>query len=392
MTPTALLSLRPGRCGGVLRGAVALLLAMASAASGQAGDAGSAPGTLRETGLYADSARLEVDSRHVAFAPQYPLWTDGAQKRRWISLPPGTAIDASDPESWEFPVGTRFWKEFAFEGRRVETRYLERLADGQWLYAAYVWSADGREATLVSERGQRGAYPMAEGRAHTIPGVTDCKVCHQAGPGEVLGFTALQLSPDRDPGALHAEPPTGAETDLASLVERGLLVGLPRELLETPPRIVAGSAAERAALGYLHGNCGHCHNADGRLANLGLVLRAEPGAAVQPAVASTVGHPIRKMAPGQPAEAILRIAPGQPERSGLLQRIASRYAALQMPPLGTELVDGDAVALIERWIAELDDLPVEAQKTEETRENHSEADRRGAAGAARSPGPGRPAG
>jgi hypothetical protein len=28
---------------------------------------------------------------------------------------------------------------------------------------------------------------------------------------------------------------------------------------------------------------------------------------------------------------------------------------LQMPPLGTELVDQDAVALLERWIAEMDD-------------------------------------
>ena len=45
----------------------------------------------------------EIDPRNLAFAPQYPLWTDGAAKRRWISLPPGTAIDASDPENWVFP-------------------------------------------------------------------------------------------------------------------------------------------------------------------------------------------------------------------------------------------------------------------------------------------------
>src|SRR5829696_2454750 len=58
------------------------------------------PPTLQETGLYSDFATLEVDPRHLAFSPQYPLWTDGAAKRRWISLPPGSAIDGSDPDAW----------------------------------------------------------------------------------------------------------------------------------------------------------------------------------------------------------------------------------------------------------------------------------------------------
>jgi hypothetical protein len=34
-----------------------------------------------------------------------------------------------------------------------------------------------------------------------------------------------------------------------------------------------------------------------------------------------------------------------------MRRISSRVPALQMPPLGTELVDTEAVALIQRWIA-----------------------------------------
>src|SRR3712207_2304804 len=108
-----------------------------------------APPTLQETGLYADIATLKVDPGHLAFSPQYPLWTDGAAKHRWISLPPGTAIDGSDPDAWVFPIGTRLWKEFSFGGRRIETRYLERRADGQWLYAAYAWSQDGLEAQLA---------------------------------------------------------------------------------------------------------------------------------------------------------------------------------------------------------------------------------------------------
>jgi hypothetical protein len=51
---------------------------------------------------------------------------------------------------------------------------------------------------------------------------------------------------------------------------------------------------------------------------------------------------------------VLRVEPRHPETSALLERMASRYPALQMPPLGSELVDQDAVTLLYRWISELD--------------------------------------
>ena len=118
------------------------------------------PQLLSETGLYVNGS-TEVRPELVAFSPQYPLWSDGATKRRWISLPAGTAIDASDPDAWVFPSGTRLWKEFSFAGRRIETRLIERLLDGSWRYAAYAWSADGREATLVPV-GIAPALPCSE--------------------------------------------------------------------------------------------------------------------------------------------------------------------------------------------------------------------------------------
>ena len=310
------------------------------------------PQTLQETGLYADAATLRVDPRHLAFSPQYPLWSDGAGKRRWISLPPGASIDGSDPDAWRFPVGTRLWKEFSFGGRPIETRFMQLQANGQWLYAAYAWSPDGREARLAPEAGLRGAFPLGNGRSHMIPAVSDCTACHQGGRTEVLGFSTLQLSPDRDPGAVHAEPRPAPGVDLRYLARRGLLKRLPKALLEAPPRIAAATPAERAALGYLHGNCGHCHNAEGSMQNVGLVLRQGADQGVQPAIASTFGRRVVKPAPGQSKDAVMRIEPGHPDRSALMQRISSRYAALQMPPLGTELKDEAAMTLVRRWIAE----------------------------------------
>src|SRR5882672_1507911 len=110
------------------------------------------PQRLADTGLFLPGSST-VRPEHQLFSPQYPLWSDGATKRRWLSLPHGTFIDAARPDAWEFPRGTRLWKEFAFAGRKVETRFIERLPDGSWRFAAYVWNEAGSEAVLAPAAG-----------------------------------------------------------------------------------------------------------------------------------------------------------------------------------------------------------------------------------------------
>ena len=87
------------------------------------------PQHLRDTGLYADASMSRLQAGVLPFSPQYPLWSDGASKRRWIQLPPGASVDASRPDAWDFPRGTKLWKEFS-HGARVETRFIERGLDG----------------------------------------------------------------------------------------------------------------------------------------------------------------------------------------------------------------------------------------------------------------------
>ncbi len=314
-----------------------------------------APARLSDTGLYADAAAHRVAPDVLPYTPQYPLWSDGATKRRWIRLPPGTAIDASDPDAWVFPIGTRLWKEFSF-GRRVETRYMERTADGSWRFAAYAWTADGSDALLAPERGIRSAAEIRPGLPHDIPSVYDCRACHEGGPTAVLGFSALQLSPDRDRLAVHAERPGADDVDLPALVARGLARSLPEALLRRPPRIAAPTPRARAALGYLHANCGNCHGERGPLATLGLSFaqRVGPGGprAEPLATAVDVASRFRPSGEGE-AEPPVRIRPGQPAESVVLARMASRDPLVQMPPLGTHAVDEAAVALVSSFIREL---------------------------------------
>ena len=87
------------------------------------------PQRLSDTGLFAPGAPAQLRDNVFSFSPQYPLWSDGASKRRWISLPAGTAIDASNPTAWEFPRGTKLWKEFAHGRPQFRLRALVGLPE-----------------------------------------------------------------------------------------------------------------------------------------------------------------------------------------------------------------------------------------------------------------------
>jgi mono/diheme cytochrome c family protein len=168
----------------------------------------------------------------------------------------------------------------------------------------------------------------------------------------VLGFGALQLSPDRDPGALHPGGPQPGSVDLAGLVRLGLVRGLPPSFLATPPRIDASTPRARAALGWLHANCASCHNGDGPLASLGLSFEQRIGAprGGAAAVLATAVGVVATLRPG--GAEWLRLAPGHPERSLVLARAGTRAPTLQMPPFGTHLVDEEAVALLSTFVRE----------------------------------------
>ena len=62
-------------------------------------------------------------------------------------------------------------------------------------------------------------------------------------------------------------------------------------------------------------------------------------------LSTTVGKPSRIV----PSHA--RISAGDPDTSMLVERMRSRSPVMQMPPLGTQLVDDEAVRLMTEWIA-----------------------------------------
>jgi len=286
------------------------------------------PERLTQTGLFGGSASEQLAAGVHAYRPEFGLWSDGAEKRRWIWLPPGATIDSADPDDWSFPVGTKLWKEFTRDGTRAETRLLTRFGPGEadWIGASYVWTAAGDEAWLTPY----GALDVA-GTPHDVPASNECMACHAGTRSRVLGFSAIQL----------AHPAESDQVGIEVLNDAAWL----SEPLELAPS-VPGTVTERAALGYLHANCGHCHNqkrpeADGARCfdpqnELDFRLSVHSlGSVAETPTRHTLGKAVKA---------------GKPEESRLIELMSNRGFLAQMPPLATERVDHDAVALLSDFI------------------------------------------
>ncbi len=310
------------------------------------------PPYLSGTGLYADGTHGPLADGVRAYAPQYPLWSDGLTKRRWIALPEGATIDGTDPFAWDFPVGTKLWKEFALGDRRVETRFFWRASASGWVSVSYVWNEAGTDAELAPAEGVRKVVEVAPGRWHDVPSRSDCSACH--GPAErsrVLGINALQLSADRDPGALHAEPLQQGMLTADVLVAEGRFGPVPPAWTATPVRIAAREPRSRAVLGYLTANCGMCHDGSSSIAGFEASLATRDIVAdPEGTVARLIDTPTRWQAPGLPDGQSVLVKPGHSEASAIFLRMRSRSPSSQMAPLGSVVRDAEAVTAVAQWI------------------------------------------
>jgi cytochrome c553 len=306
-----------------------------------------APAKLSDTGLYADIATRTIAPDVREFAPQFPLWSDGADKRRWVYLPECDIIDNADEDNWVFPVGTRMWKEFALGGTLLETRMIHRHGPGAYdfTYAAYQWDAGDADADLVDAAG----IDDVKGTEHDIPSLDACTRCHGGNQSQkggttarYLGFGALQLS--------HAGP----GVTMALLSDEGSL-SAPNAVGYTVP----GNAVEIAALGYLHSNCGNCHNdtSDGLIFPF-MDMRIKAGdsdVALTDTYATVVNQPVDFF---QGFGCTHRIAGMDLTNSCVHFRMTERGSdtvpnMAQMPPIGTDVQDDTGIAAIAAWIATL---------------------------------------
>lgn len=307
---------------------------------------------LFETGLYVDPVTLTVAPGVEEYQVQYPLWSDGVVKRRWVYLPPSTKIDTSDGNRWKFPAGTKFWKEFAqtIDGKlkRIETRLFQLGPEG-WKAQTFLWNSTGTEAPSSDGRNHTNYAHLGSGIYHHVPGIRSCTVCHydSGATSLILGFSALQLD--------HKQP----GLNLLGLKERGLLShALPKEV-----GIRAATSAGKKAMGLLHGNCAHCHNPHGIQGSMSLnfkhdILTVKPSE--ERALKTTVNQQARFWFPDNHGPTSVLIAPGDPQLSLIYRRIKAsahtdEFYEYKMPPgnFGTMSVNEELAVNLEKWIKEM---------------------------------------
>jgi len=297
------------------------------------------PRTLAEFGFFADAPAQVPAPRVIPYRLNTPLYSDGAEKLRFIYLPAGVGASADGEGLLEIPVGAALIKTFAFgegEARRlIETRVLLHRADG-WLALPYLWNDEQTEARLAVAGARVDLVtPRGEAISYRVPNKNQCKECHGlAGEVVPIGPKARNLSHEW----------------LGEMVTRGMLDRVPdgADVLPLWEARADASAAD-AARAYLDVNCAHCHRPFAMASNSGLDLRWEQR---DPAMIGIMKRPV---AAGRGSGGLLfDVVPGKPEESILAHRMASAEPGVAMPELGKATVDPEGVEAVERWISGLE--------------------------------------
>ena len=289
------------------------------------------PATLSAYGFFADTAAQKPGIGVTPYRLNTPLWSDGAEKLRFVYVPIGTKALADGPGLLQLPVGAALIKTFKLSGKLIETRVLLHRAAG-WVALPYVWDADQREARLTLG-GKRIALTGADGQplSYAVPNKNQCKECHGvAGAVTPIGPKAYNLAP----------------AWLAALNKAGKLDRVPVVTKRIPlweDRDHADAAL--AARGYLDVNCAHCHNPNGAASNSGLYL----GWLESDPIKLGIGK--RPVAAGRGSGNLdFDVVPGDPAHSILYYRMASLEGGIAMPELGRAKVDTAGLAAVQRWI------------------------------------------
>lgn len=324
---------------------------------------GTLPTTLSATGAFSALASLTPATGMIPYGVNSPLWSDNAQKQRWLGIPnngsPYTAdqqIGFTTTGEWTFPNGSVFVKHFDLPvddtnpsvTKRLETRLLVRGSDGGVYGVTYKWRADNSDADLLATSGldENISITTAAGTRTVTwhyPSRAECLTCHTANAGGVLGVKTRQLN-----GNL-TYPSTGrTDNQIRTFNHLGLLNPVIQEsAISTYAKLVnvtdTTAALDVRARSYIDANCALCHRPGGT--NAAFDARFDTPLASQKivygAVLNNLGIAGAKV-----------VVPQNVGLSLLYQRL-NTLGANKMPPLAHNIIDSSAASEISDWIGSL---------------------------------------
>lgn len=337
------------------------------------------PRKLSETGLFASTKDHQPAKGLIPYSVNAPLWSDNAEKDRYIALPGDSQIEFDDvvyphgptyPDlGWRFPDGTVLVKTFSIDTeagnpasrKRLETRILQyRKMPGNddeygaqyWYGYTYVWNDQQSDADLLGAEGLDRKLTIKDVKAPGgqreqtwhFPSRAECTLCHTMASKYILGVNTLQMNKDHSYGGTIAN-------QLATLEHLGVFTEkLPKPPAELP-RLVdyrdTASDLHLRARSYLHSNCAHCHRKWGG-GNAEFELQASLPLTDTLAVNTRPGQGAFKLSDPR------ILVPGSPDRSLVLYRMKLDGLG-RMPHIASNVKDQAAITLLHNWIASLSD-------------------------------------
>ena len=238
---------------------------------------------LSELGVFQEPlAALQPAAGVVAYDVNVSLYSDGAQKHRFVYVPPGQRIETT-ADRWMAPSGTYFIKNFYFPNdardpsqgiRLIETRFLVKQATG-FEVSTYLWNDAQTDALVPGGNVDVPTHWVDQnGDLHDdyfhVPGTSLCQTCHQ---DRALGWRTRQLD---HPGS-YAD---GTTDQIGHLIAAGIADAQPQPgtvLIDT----FGDGGLDARARSYLDVNCANCHAVGGEAYGTGVLWDYEdtgPGA------------------------------------------------------------------------------------------------------------------
>ncbi|MBX3191694.1 MAG: PQQ-dependent sugar dehydrogenase [Labilithrix sp.] len=301
------------------------------------------PDRLSKTGC-ADPADVKRPATGlVPYGVIAQLWSDGAEKDRFIALPDGAKITVRDDGDFDFPNGTVLVKTFSIGGKKIETRLLVRHDDGGWAGYTYEWLDDESDAVFLpgSKRKTVGSQTWH------YPSRGECVRCHTEPAGRSLGLELPQLNGDFTYVSTNRISNQLKTLEHIDMFDKPL--GKPVEQIAAYPDPLGTGPVEGRARAYLHANCSHCHreNGGGRgnmVLTFATSLKDTVTCNVDPEAGDLGIAGAKLIVPGDPAKSLLSVRP-------------HALGANRMPPIASSLVDTQGVAVLDDWIRSVTACP-----------------------------------
>jgi uncharacterized repeat protein (TIGR03806 family) len=325
------------------------------------------PPTLADTGAFTNlmsltspQDALQPGAGIVPYDINVPFWSDNAIKSRWFSVPnTNLTIAFNSNANWSFPTGTVWIKHFNLELTngdpsseiRLETRLLVKNSSG--IYGAtYRWGGSQTNATLVNANGLDESFVINDGgnirtQVWHYPSQAECQACHTAAGGFGLGFRTEQLNKDYSYAG-------GSTNEIMAYSDAGYFSSSVTNdvhgLLALATATNDSASLEFRARSFLMANCSQCHQPAGTVSAANWDARITTPTALAGLINGALVNNL-----GDTSNSV--IAPQSPAHSVLLTRVSTRAPnSIQMPPLDSNLVDGDATNVITQWILSMTNM------------------------------------